>query len=107
MQKVGFKLKLKKDDTKEYKKRHDEIWPGMIKILKEAGIRNYSIWNKGKELFGYYEVEDLEYSNKIQAESEVVDKWNKYMQDLLVSKKDENGNIVPVIEFMDLMFYMK
>lgn len=105
MRKVGFKLKLKVEKQEEYKKRHDEIWPEMLEVLDRAGIKNYSIWNKGKELFGYFEVEDLEYSSKVQAESEVVAKWNVYMEDLLESKRDEDGKVVPVVEFMDLMFY--
>ncbi|MDI3546449.1 MAG: L-rhamnose mutarotase [Halanaerobiales bacterium] len=105
MKRVGFKLKLKAQKQEEYKKRHDEIWPEMLEVLDKAGIKNYSIWNIGTELFGYYEVEDLEYSNKVQAESEVVKKWNVYMEDLLESTTDDDGNVVPVIEFMDLMFY--
>lgn len=105
MKKVGFKLKLKGDLQEEYKKRHDEIWPDMLQVLDKAGIKNYSIWNIGKELFGYYEVEDFDYSNKVQAESEIVAKWNVYMQDLLESKTDKKGNVVPSIEYMDLMFY--
>lgn len=107
MERIGFKLKLKGEKQEEYKKRHDEIWPEMIKVLDKAGIENYSIWNTGTELFGYYEVEDFEYSNKVQSESEVVARWNKYMQDLLKSKTDEEGNIEPEMEMLDLMFYKK
>lgn len=106
MEKFAFKLRLKeKDQQEEYKKRHDEIWPEMIEVLDEAGIKNYSIWNTGTELFGYYEVDDLEYAEKVQSESEVVAEWNQYMQDLLVSKVSEKGRVEPVIEPLDLMFY--
>ena len=105
MKKVGFKLKLKDNVQEEYKRRHDQIWPEMLEKLDKAGIKNYSIWNIGKELFGYYEVEDLEYSNKVQAESEIVAKWNVYMEDLLESKRDQDGHLVPIKKSMDLMFY--
>lgn len=108
MGKFGFKLFLKDENTiEEYKKRHDEIWPEMIELLDKAGIKNYSIWNSGKELFGYYECEDKEKADRVQAESKVVEKWNFYMEDLLVSEKDKEGNVIPVIEPMELMFYKK
>ena len=29
----------------------------MKRVLKEAGISNYTIWNVGNELFGYFECE--------------------------------------------------
>ena len=46
----------------EYIKRHDEIWPEMTRVLNEAGIRNYTIWTTGEELFGYYECDSVEYA---------------------------------------------
>lgn len=110
MQRYGFKLFLKDENEntiKEYKKRHDEIWPEMLEILDKAGIKNYSIWNSGKVLFGYYECEDKDYADKVQTESKIVDKWNYYMEDLLESKKNNKGKLVPVIEPMEMMFYKK
>lgn len=105
---LGFKLRLKDENMQEeYKKRHDQIWPEMLEVLDKAGINNYSIWNSGQDLFAYYEVKDLDYSDKVQAESEIVAKWNVYMQDLLESTIEDNGNVSPVIEPMDLMFYKK
>lgn len=105
---IGFKLKLKDENMQEeYKKRHDQIWPEMLEVLDKAGIKNYSIWNLGHDLFAYYEVEDLDYSDRVQAESEIVAKWNVYMQDLLESRVDDDGNVSPLKESMDLMFYKK
>lgn len=70
---------------KEYKKRHDNIWPEMKKMLDDAGIVNYTIWLKGNELFGYYEcTKGIKYAMKVQNTSPVVKKWNKYMKDVMV-----------------------
>lgn len=85
----GYVLEGKMD---EYIKRHDEIWPEMTETLNEAGIYNYTIWNNGNELFGYYECENIDYALKIQSESNVVEKWNEYMKDILTIAKDENTN---------------
>ena len=80
----------------EYIKRHDEIWPEMVEVLKAAGIKNYTIWNVGNELFGYYECEKgVEYAAKVQAESEVVDRWNEYMKDILIMEMDPETGAQP------------
>ena len=33
--KVAFKMKLKPGMVAEYKKRHDEIWPELVELLKK------------------------------------------------------------------------
>jgi len=35
---VAFKMKLKPGYASEYKKRHDEIWPELKKLLEDSGI---------------------------------------------------------------------
>ena len=97
----GMVLKGKKD---EYIKRHDEIWPEMVEVLRKAGIRNYTIWNVGNELFGYYECDSVEEAAKVQAESPVVDKWNEYMKDVMVMEMDPETGAQPL---MKQMFFLE
>ncbi len=40
-------LEIRPGYEEEYKKRHDEIWPEMVQMLKEAGLRNYNIFRYG------------------------------------------------------------
>ena len=66
--------------------RHN-VYNSMAAALaaKAAGIRNYTIWNTGNELFGYYECEKgVEYAARVQSESPVVRKWDAYMKDILI-----------------------
>jgi len=42
-EKFAFKMKLHPGKLAEYKKRHDEIWPELVALLKQAGISDYSI----------------------------------------------------------------
>ncbi|MBD0350176.1 MAG: L-rhamnose mutarotase, partial [Flavisolibacter sp.] len=44
MQRVAFKMKLFKGCEEEYRKRHDEIWNELKYLLKQAGIKDYSIF---------------------------------------------------------------
>ena len=92
MEKHVWKAHIKEGMVEEYIRRHDEIWPEMVETLKSAGITNYTIWNHGLELFGYYECErGYEYAERVQRESPVVQKWDVYMADILEFDKDENG----------------
>ena len=90
MERFAWRARVKEGCTKEYKKRHDEIWAEMKEVLKNAGICNYTIFLDGHELFGYYECEKgAEYATRFQNESEIVEKWNKYMSDILVWKNNK------------------
>lgn len=89
MGKYAWKATVIEGKIDEYIKRHNEIWPEMLEVLNSAGIKNYTIWNVGNELFGYYECENgAAYAAKVQSESVVVDRWNEYMKDVMVMDFD-------------------
>lgn len=101
MDRYAWKAMLKPGMKEEYKRRHDAIWPEMVALLKAAGIRNYTIWNVGDELFGYYECEKgLDYAASVQAESPIVDKWNQYMKDVMTMPLDPDTGVQPKLERM-------
>lgn len=101
MDRYAWKALLKPGMKEEYKRRHDEIWPEMKALLKAAGIRNYTIWNVGDELFGYYECEKgLDYAARVQAESPVVARWNQYMDDVMTMPLDPDTGVQPKLERM-------
>ena len=54
MERYAWKATVLPGKLEEYIRRHNEIWPEMKDVLHQAGIRNYTIWNVGNELFGYY-----------------------------------------------------
>ncbi len=97
MEKYAWKAKIKEGTIAEYEKRHNEIWPEMLAVLKSAGIRNYTIWNTGNELFGYYECDSIAYASQVQANSEVVKKWDAYMKDILIMEKDPITGAQPLL----------
>ena len=99
MEKYGWKATIVDGSIDEYIKRHQQIWPEMVEVLKEAGIKNYTIWNVGNEMFGYYECEKgIEYAAKVQAESPVVDRWNEYMKDILIMEMDPETGAQPLMK---------
>ena len=101
MERFAWKGRIKPGMQEEYKRRHDDIWPEMLALLKEAGIRNYSIWSDGRDVFGYYECEHgVAFAEKTQAESPVVDRWNEYMQDVLDLTMDPVTGAQPKLTMM-------
>lgn len=89
MEKYAWRGRVADGQIEEYRRRHDAIWPEMKEVLREAGIRNYTIWLSGQELFGYYEcTRGLAYAARVQAESPVVQRWDEYMKDILIMEKD-------------------
>ena len=47
MKRFAFKMYLKPGCEKEYERRHAAIWPELVKMIKDGGVSNYSIyWDK-------------------------------------------------------------
>lgn len=98
MEKYAWSARIVPGMKEEYKRRHDEIWPELVAVLREAGIRNYTIWNTGDTLFGYYECEHgVEYAAAVQKNSPVVARWDEYMKDVLIMEKDPRTGAQPLL----------
>ena len=105
MERYAWKAILLDGKKEEYIRRHDEIWPELKALLKEAGICNYTIWNTGNELFGYYECEKgIDFAARMQAESPIVDKWNEYMKDVMIMPRDPETGAQPKLQ---QVFYLE
>ena len=61
MQRYGSVLELRKDKMDEYKQLHREVWPEILKMIKECNIRNYSIYLGELEKERYYLFSYFEY----------------------------------------------
>lgn len=104
MERYAWKAKVREGKLGEYRRRHDAIWPEMKEVLREAGIVNYTIWNVGDDLFGYYECQKgAEYAARVQAESPVVARWNEYMKDVMEMEMDPQTGAQPKMEMVFCM----
>ena len=88
----------------EYRKRHGDIWPELVKILKDQGIGNYSIFydEETNILFAYQE-QSGESSSQDLGALEIVRKWWKYMADIM----ETNPNNSPVSIPLEQVFFME
>lgn len=89
--KVLWTGKLLPGKKEEYIERHNNIWPEMAADLKAQGIYNYSIFNAGDEVIGYYECDDLDRLRKIKAASTVAKRWTESMQGIVEFPKEPDG----------------
>ena len=105
MERYAWVATVKEGKLEEYIRRHNEIWPELVEVLKSAGIYNYTIWNVGQQLFGYYECEKgTAYAAKVQAERPLVDKWHEYMKDVMVMEMDPVTGAQPKL---DQVFFLE
>lgn len=104
MKRLAFQMKLKKDKVEEYIEAHRNIWPSVLDEIKEAGIHNYSIYLKGLDLFGYFEVDDLDLFYHRSNNSKVNIKWQKKMNEYLdnIENRESKGPMV----FMEEIFHV-
>jgi L-rhamnose mutarotase len=79
MQRFGFVMRLLPGAEAEYRRRHAAVWPEMLDVLRAAGASNYSIFQRGGDLFGYLEVEDLRRFQDHMAASDVNARWQADM----------------------------
>jgi L-rhamnose mutarotase len=103
MERLAFKMKLFKGREAEYKKRHDEIWPELQELLKQKGISEYSIFldETTNDLFGFLKITDAANMDKLPAQ-EVMQRWWKYMGDIMDSNPDNSPVSIPLKE----VFYL-
>ncbi len=54
MVRTAWMMKLKPGNEAIYKRKHDEIWPEMLENMKRDGVRTFSIYRNGLDLFAYH-----------------------------------------------------
>jgi L-rhamnose mutarotase len=103
MQRIAFKMQLNEGQKAEYQKRHDQIWPALVHLLKNAGIEDYSIFldEETNALFGVLKIAD-ESELSFMPKQEIMQKWWAYMADIMEVNPDKSPLSKPLQE----VFYM-
>lgn len=104
MSRLAFKMYLNEGQKAEYKKRHDEIWPELRKLLKDAGVSEYSIFldDETNTLFAFQKVSG-EGGSQDLGKTAIVQKWWAYMADIMKTNPDNS----PVSIALEEVFYME
>ena len=104
MRRVAFKMHLKEGQKAEYIKRHNEIWPELKTLLKDAGISGYSIFldEETNTLFAFQKVSG-EGGSQDLGQNQIVQLWWKFMADIMKTNPDNSPFTTPLEE----VFYME
>lgn len=97
MEKIAFRMQLNAGMLDEYRRRHDEIWPELTVLLKEAGIADYSIHfdEETNSLFAVlwrkpgHTMDDL-------PNHPVMKRWWAFMADIMDTNLDNSPVAVPL-----------
>ncbi|MDP2338058.1 MAG: L-rhamnose mutarotase [Bacteroidota bacterium] len=101
---LAFKMHLNEGQKDEYKKRHNELWPELRQLLKDAGVSEYSIFldEETNTLFAFQKVEGGRGSQDL-GKTEIVQKWWAFMADIMKTNPDHS----PVTKPLEEVFYME
>ena len=103
MTRAAFLMKLKPGFEAEYRRRHDEIWPELLRELEDAGVSDYSIFFDQSSLI-LYAVQKLKDHNAaaLLASKLIVQKWWRSMADIMETNPDAS----PVVTTLKEVFHM-
>ncbi len=101
---LAFKMHLNEGQKEEYIKRHNEIWPELKQLLKEAGVSEYSIFldEETNILFAFQKVSGEGGSQEL-GQTEIVKKWWKFMSDIMETNPDNS----PLSKQLKEVFYLE
>lgn len=103
MEQIGFRMQLNDEQAVEYRRRHDEIWPELVSLLKSAGISDYSIFlhEDTNSLFAVLR-RTSDHSMDALPLDPIMQRWWAYMADIM--KTDDNNE--PVVESLERVFHL-
>lgn len=101
---VCFELQVKPERIEEYRRRHAEVWPEMLRALRDTGWRNYSLFLRPDGLLiGYFETTDLTGAVEGMAAQPVNALWQQDMAELFVpTQQAVDDGLVELTEVFNL-----
>lgn len=103
-EKYAFRMMLKEGMREEYRRRHDKIWPELVKLLKDAGVSDYSIHFDAETnaLFGVLWRRDGHGMDALP-DHPVMKRWWAHMADIMQTHPDNE----PVAIALETVFHME
>ena len=103
MQRYAFKMFLNPGKADEYRRRHDAIWTELRALMREKGVRNYSIYLDAENglLFAYLERAEDHAMNDLPLHP-VMRRWWDFMKDIMAANPDGSPMAADLIEVFHL-----
>jgi L-rhamnose mutarotase len=81
----GFHVRLHPGALDEYVRLHDPVPPAVMEQLRSAGIRNYSIYAQGQDLFGSLAFTDRDQLKRALS-YDAAPEWTKAVSELMIGR---------------------
>lgn len=100
---IAFRMVLNPGMKAEYKRRHDEIWPELSALLRDAGISDYSIWldEETNHLFAVLK-RRADHTMDRLPEQAIMRRWWDHMADVMAT----DAQNTPLQRPLEKMFHM-
>ena len=103
---VCFQLQVRPDRIEEYRARHAEVWPDMLRALADAGWHNYSLFlREDGLLIGYVETPSIDEALAAMVKTDVNARWQAEMAEFfedLEGRAPDEGFLV-----LDEIFHLE
>ena len=98
MRRYCFLLQVRPELLAEYRTRHAQVWPEMLRALDETGWQRYSLFARDDGLLvGYVESEDLVAAQAAMAKTDVNARWQAEMSRFFIGldgRRPDEGLLV-------------
>ncbi len=82
MTRYAMIIGLKPEAECKYREHHTSVWPGVLDMIRQRNIRNYSIYLKDGVLFSYFEYHGSDFRSdmaKMAADKTTQEWWSLMM----------------------------
>ena len=91
MARVAWTARLRPDRIADYDRAHAQVWPAVLRVIKDAGVRDYSIFRHEDRVFGVYECDAPDAAQAAMDAAERGLGWRSAMAELFMPEVSERG----------------
>lgn len=105
---VAFRMLLRPGAEREYRRRHDELWPELEAELRAAGIHDYRIFRDPENhcLFAVITRARSHHMDQLP-DKPVMRRWWAMMADIMVTNADSSPQAIALEEMFCLRYQSK
>jgi L-rhamnose mutarotase len=95
MERILMYIRIFPGTEAEYDRRHAEIWPELVAEIQESGIRNFTGFRRGTDVWYYGECHpDIATAFGVHGPKPANTRWNHYFRDVIAEIADDQGNLL-------------
>ncbi len=95
MERVLMYIRIFPGTEADYDKKHAEIWPELVAEIQESGIRNFTGFRRGTDVWYYGECHpDVATAFGVHGPKPANTRWNHFFRGIIAEIADEKGGLL-------------